>query len=82
MKRFFLLCSILLFVQVIFGRNNQEFRATWVVSWESIDATKDTEANKANVRKILDDHVAANMNAVLWQCRQNGAAYYQSSFEP
>ncbi|MBN2089704.1 family 10 glycosylhydrolase [candidate division KSB1 bacterium] len=82
MKQFFLLCSILLFVQVIFGRNNQEFRATWVVTWESIDATKDTEANKANVRKILDDHVAANMNAVLWQCRQNGAAYYQSSFEP
>jgi len=36
----------------------------------------------ARVRAILDDHSSANMNAVLFQARQSGTAYYNSSYEP
>ena len=34
------------------------------------------------MRKIMDDHVDANMNAVIFQVRQGGTAYYESSYEP
>ena len=30
----------------------------------------------------MDDHVDANMNAVIFQVRQGGTAYYESSYEP
>ncbi len=36
----------------------------------------------ATFKEILDNHKKANMNAVLWQARQSGTAYYNSSFEP
>ncbi|MDZ7374351.1 MAG: family 10 glycosylhydrolase [candidate division KSB1 bacterium] len=61
---------------------NREFRATWVITWEHIDPALTPEQNMQNVRAILDRHRAAHMNAVLWQCRQSGTAYYVSSFEP
>jgi len=61
---------------------NTEFRATWVITWEHIHSSWSADQNKALVREILDDHKAANMNAVLWQARQSGTAYYNSSYEP
>ncbi|MCF8435281.1 MAG: family 10 glycosylhydrolase [Ignavibacteriales bacterium] len=61
---------------------NEEFRSTWVITWEHINPNWTVEQNKAKVKQILDDHQAANMNAVLWQARQSGTAYYASSFEP
>ncbi|MCK4894538.1 MAG: family 10 glycosylhydrolase, partial [Calditrichia bacterium] len=61
---------------------NTEFRATWVITWEHINSSWSADQNKALVREILDDHKAANMNAVLWQARQSGTAYYTSSYEP
>lgn len=63
-------------------RNNAEFRATWVITWEHISSSSTVEQNKARVRQILDNHQTANMNAVLWQVRQGGTAYYNSSYEP
>jgi uncharacterized lipoprotein YddW (UPF0748 family) len=74
----FLLLPILISAQ----QNNQEFRATWVITWEYISASSSVEQNKARIRKILDEHKAANMNAVVWQIRQAGTAYYNSSYEP
>lgn len=62
--------------------DNQEFRSTWVITWEFMSANATVDQNKAKIRKILDDHKAANMNAVLWHVRQGGTAYYQSSYEP
>ncbi|MBN1543157.1 family 10 glycosylhydrolase [candidate division KSB1 bacterium] len=62
--------------------NNSEFRATWVITWEIYSGGLPQTQVKARIRKILDDHVAANMNAVLWQVRQSGTAYYESSYEP
>ena len=61
---------------------NTEFRSTWVITWEHIHSSWSADQNKALVREILDDHKAANMNAVLWQARQSGTAYYNSSYEP
>ena len=40
------------------------------------------EVNKARIREILDNHKKANMTSVLFQIRQSGTAYYQSSYEP
>ncbi len=63
-------------------KNNTEFRASWVVTWEYISPASSIEENKARIRKILDEHKAANMTSVLWQVRQSGTAYYNSSYEP
>ena len=82
MRRFFVLIIVLIFAQNMIAGENEEFRATWVISWEHINSFSTAFQNKANVRKILDDHKMANMNAVLWQCRQGGTAYYNSSYEP
>ncbi|HNT65941.1 MAG TPA: family 10 glycosylhydrolase [bacterium] len=72
----------LFFALPLTAANNTEFRATWVITWEIYSSDRNPEQAKARIRKILDDHVAANMNAVLWQARQGGTAYYQSSYEP
>ncbi|HDP98482.1 MAG TPA: T9SS type A sorting domain-containing protein [bacterium] len=77
-----LIVALLLFSRGIAGSPNEEFRATWVITWHLIDAGKSAEANKALARQILDNHQKANMNAVLWQVRQSGTAYYNSAYEP
>ncbi len=81
MRHYLLIISLLISLN-LFAQNNEEFRSTWVITWEHINRFASVEQNKANVRAILDDHVKANMNAVLWQARQSGTAYYNSSFEP
>jgi len=74
---------ILLFAIVrLWANNNQEFRAVWVITWEHINPDWSASKNEARVRRILDNVKAANMNAVLWQVRQSGTAYYKSSYEP
>ncbi len=70
-----------LFVPNLIAQTNEEFRATWVITWEHINEDDSIEESKARVREIMDNHVKANMNAVLWQVRQGGMAYYNSSFE-
>ncbi len=78
LRTFFL--SLLIPVMIFSQSDNAEFRATWVITWEHMGTS--AEAGKAKIREILDNHVAANMNAVLFQARQSGTAYYNSSFEP
>jgi len=75
-------CLLLLFLfSVSLAKNNQEFRATWVITWDHISSAP-ADVNQARVRYIMDRHAGANMNAVLWQARQSGTAYYRSSYEP
>ncbi len=62
--------------------DNTEFRAVWVITWDYISDSRTASQNKAKIRKILDNVKAANMNAVLWQVRQSGAVYFNSSYEP
>ena len=81
-KSVFSFLLILLLSRFVLAGSSEEFRALWVVTWEHINRYKSAEENKANVRKILDQMKAANMNAVLWQARQSGTVYYNSSYEP
>ena len=75
---FFFLFSFFL----VHAGDNTEFRATWVVTWQHINSGNTLEQNQALVRRILDNHKQANMNAVFWHARQSGTAYYRSSYEP
>ncbi len=61
---------------------NDEFRATWTITWNYGMPGASVATQKARIREILDNHKKANMNAVLWQVRQSGTAYYNSSYEP
>jgi len=84
MKKIILFYFAILFISVNAQSNisNKEFRATWVITWEHISAGSSIEQNKARVREILDNHKNANMTSVLFQARQGGTAYYNSSYEP
>lgn len=84
MKRILLVAAaFLLLVQMVPAQaTNDEWRSTWVITWEHINSGSTVAQNQARVREILDNHVDANMNAVLWQARQSGTAYYNSSYEP
>ncbi|MFQ6616537.1 MAG: family 10 glycosylhydrolase [Fidelibacterota bacterium] len=82
MKRLVTALLPLLLHWPLMAEDNEEFRATWVVTWDLIDPDNSTEENQALARSIMDNHLKANMNAVLWQARQSGTAYYPSSFEP
>ena len=62
--------------------SNSEFRATWVITWNHIDRYAPAHINQANVQNIMENHAQANMNAVIFQARQGGTAYYESSYEP
>ena len=62
--------------------SNEEFRATWVITWDHINRYETTGQNMERVAQIMDDHADANMNAVIFQVRQSGTSYYQSSYEP
>ena len=79
---FAILFSLILLKNVLPQQNNTEFRANWVITWEYISASSSIEQNKARIRQILDEHKAGNFTSVLWQVRQSGTAYYNSSFEP
>ncbi|HIB05323.1 MAG TPA: hypothetical protein EYO18_06295, partial [Candidatus Marinimicrobia bacterium] len=61
---------------------NREFRSTWVITWEYIGPSQSSAATMTRIDEIMDNHVAANMTAVLFQVRQSGTAYYESSYEP
>ena len=78
----FLVMLLIVIVPYATHAKNEEFRATWVITWEHSSAGYSPEQGKARIRQILDNHVRANMNAVLWQVRQSGTAYYNSSYEP
>ncbi|MBC8375513.1 MAG: family 10 glycosylhydrolase [FCB group bacterium] len=74
---------LLLLVSMVWAQtDNEEFRATWVITWEHISAGSSVEQNQARIRTIMDNHLAANMSSVLFQARQSGTAYYNSSYEP
>ena len=79
---FSFLIVLILFRNTYSQQNNNEFRANWVITWEYISASSSVDQNKARIRQILDEHKAGNFTSVLWQVRQSGTAYYNSSYEP
>ncbi|MCF7832336.1 MAG: family 10 glycosylhydrolase [Candidatus Marinimicrobia bacterium] len=67
---------------VLFAADNREWRAIWSITWNQFSASASADELKARARDILDKHVEAGMNAVLWQVRQGGTVYYPSAIEP
>ena len=53
--------------------SNTEFRSTWVITWDHINRYENSGQNLYRLRSIMDDHVDANMNAVIFQ-PQSGSA--------
>ena len=79
-QRLILLFSIIEFL--LPNQINEEFRGTWVITWDHIDKNKNTVQNINHLQQIIDHHKSANMNAIIFQVRQSGTAYYNSSYEP
>ena len=79
-KLILLLFSLIGYLQA--NPENEEFRATWVITWDHIDRNKNTAENISHLQQIINDHKTANMNAILFQVRQSGTAYYSSAYEP
>ena len=79
-KLILLLFSLIGYLQA--NPENEEFRATWVITWDHIDKNKNTTQNISHLQQIINDHKTANMNAILFQVRQSGTAYYSSAYEP
>lgn len=78
-----ILIAIIIVIPSIKGQNtNQEFRSTWVITWDHSNANDTPNSAKTRIRTILGRHAAANMNAIIFQVRQGGNAYYYSSYEP
>ncbi|MDD2715022.1 MAG: family 10 glycosylhydrolase [Candidatus Wallbacteria bacterium] len=76
MSLFLLLCCS------SFAASNTEFRSIWICTWDTLSADNTVDQNKARIRGILDNIKKANMNAALWQVRQDGTVYFPSSYEP
>ena len=79
-KLILLLFSLIGYLQA--NPENEEFRATWVITWNHIDRNKNTAENISHLQQIINDHKTANMNAIIFQVRQSGTAYYSSAYEP
>ena len=79
-QRIILLFSIIEFL--LPNQVNEEFRGTWVITWDHIDKNKNAVQNINHLQQIIDHHKSANMNAIIFQVRQSGTAYYNSSYEP
>ena len=63
-----------------------EFRAAWIATVENIDWPKrgqyNSELQKQDFIRILDEHKQSNLNAVLVQVRDACDAYYAKGVEP
>ncbi len=67
-KIILLLFSLIGYLQA--NPQNEEFRATWVITWDHIDRNKNTAQNISHLQQIINDHKTANMNAMLFQERE------------
>jgi uncharacterized lipoprotein YddW (UPF0748 family) len=65
---------------------NREFRGVWVATVVNIDWPSkkglSVEEQQKEMRAILDRCVALNLNAVVFQVRTSGDAFYKSDLEP
>ena len=63
-----------------------EFRATWFTTVKNIDwpskSNLTVDQQKAELKNLLDQLAASNMNAICFQVRGCSDAYYKSNYEP
>ncbi len=89
-KHTLLFLSLFTFVITAYAESpKREFRATWLATVWAIDwpdtyatSTANIATQKSELTAILDQLVAANMNAVCFQIRGLGDVMYKSSLEP
>jgi len=62
----------------------EEFRAVWLTTYAGLDWPKsfDIEEQKRSLLEILDLLKEAHFNAIIFQARSRGDAFYKSAFEP
>lgn len=64
----------------------REFRAVWVATVNNIDwpSRKDlpTEEAQAELRQIVEQAAVLRLNAIVFQVRPSGCAFYRSDLEP
>lgn len=64
----------------------REFRAAWIATVANIDWPSEpglpVEAQKAELRAMLDQAAALNFNAIIFQVRPHADALYDSEYEP
>ena len=64
----------------------REFRAAWIATVDNIDWPSEpglpVEQQKAELRRMLDQAAALNLNAVIFQVRPHADALYDSPHEP
>jgi len=62
----------------------RELRAVYITTTNSLDWPKSQNRTEqqASLRKMVNDLNAANLNAIFFQVRARGDAYYRSQFEP
>lgn len=93
MKKLTNIIVLLCFATLVFAQSpKREFRATWLttvwsIDWPSTKITSTGNVNQINAQKkqmrgMLDSLVSANMNAVCFQVRSRCDAMYNSSYEP
>ncbi len=88
MKRsaIFLLLLLATIPHTLFAQPKYEFRAVWIATVENIDwpqrGVTDPEAQKADFIRLLNMHQQNGMNAVIFQVRPAGDAFYPSPYEP
>ncbi len=63
-QRLILLFSIIEFL--LPNQINEEFRGTWVITWDHIDKNKNAVQNINHLQQIIDNHKSANMNAIIF----------------
>lgn len=87
MKNNILLVTLLCLMHVsLFAQPKYEFRAVWVATVNNIDWPSkpglSSEQQQLEAANILDECKQLNMNAVIFQVRPAGDAFYPSDLEP
>jgi len=69
---------------IVFGDTREEFRGVWVSTVLNLDFPKsfDEKAQKEEIIKILDTCRDLNTNAVFFQVKPAGDAFYKSKYLP
>lgn len=80
----YLLFSPIQYQELFAHEPDEEFRAVWLTTFAGLDwpQTYDPEEQRKSLREIVERLHAANFNAIIFQTRSRGDAFYQSSFEP
>ncbi len=85
-RSFFVLFSLLIFPLQIYSQTfpTHELRAVYLTTTNSLDWPKslNREEQRSSLKQIVRDLKHAHFNAIFFQVRARGDAYYKSAFEP